>query len=48
VHVPGGPLQIEWREDDHVIMTGPAEWEFAGRLDPATGAHVRVVDGEAA
>lgn len=42
VHVPGGPLRIEWREDDHVIMTGPAEWEFAGKLDPATGAHVRV------
>ena len=42
VHVPGGPLHIEWREDDHVIMTGPAEWEFAGKLDPATGAHVRV------
>ena len=42
VHVPGGPLKIEWREDDHVIMTGPAEWEFAGKLDPATGAHVRV------
>ena len=42
VHVPGGPLKIDWREDDHVIMTGPAEWEFAGKLDPANGAHVRV------
>jgi diaminopimelate epimerase len=39
VHVPGGPLLIEWRErDGHVVMTGPAEWEFSGRLDPATGA----------
>ena len=38
VNVPGGPLTIEWRADDHVIMTGPAEWEFSGSLDPATGA----------
>ncbi|ASY58568.1 Diaminopimelate epimerase [Sinorhizobium sp. CCBAU 05631] len=42
VNVPGGPLKIEWRErDDHVIMTGPAEWEWSGRLDPATGAFER-------
>src|SRR5690606_30015728 len=32
VTVPGGKLEILWREDDHVIMTGPAEWEFSGRL----------------
>jgi len=37
VNVPGGPLKIEWREDDHVMMTGPAEWEFDGTFDPATG-----------
>ncbi len=38
INVPGGPLAIEWRErDDHVIMTGPAEWEFSGALDPKTG-----------
>ncbi|MFD2345050.1 diaminopimelate epimerase [Sinorhizobium terangae] len=42
VNVPGGPLLIEWREkDDHVIMTGPAEWEWSGTLDPATGAFQR-------
>ena len=41
VQVPGGPLRIEWREDNHVIMTGPAQWEFSGKLDPATGAWVR-------
>src|SRR5690606_25859653 len=29
VTVPGGDLQICWRADDHVIMTGPAEWEFS-------------------
>ncbi|WP_299870279.1 diaminopimelate epimerase [uncultured Hoeflea sp.] len=38
VNVPGGPLDIDWRSDNHVIMTGPAEWEFSGRVDPATGA----------
>jgi diaminopimelate epimerase len=38
VTVPGGPLRIEWRDDDHVVMTGPAEWEFSGSFDPATGA----------
>ncbi|MBU4529819.1 MAG: diaminopimelate epimerase [Hoeflea sp.] len=37
VNVPGGPLEIEWRDDDHVIMTGPAEWEFSGSVDPLTG-----------
>jgi diaminopimelate epimerase len=37
VNVPGGPLLIEWRDDDHVMMTGPAEWEFSGTFDPASG-----------
>ncbi|WP_180941579.1 diaminopimelate epimerase [Sinorhizobium mexicanum] len=42
VNVPGGPLLIEWRErDDHVVMTGPAEWEWSGTVDPATGAFQR-------
>ena len=41
VTVPGGDLRIEWRADDHVMLTGPAELEFAGRLDPATGAWSR-------
>jgi len=31
VHLPGGPLEIEWREaDDHVYMTGPAVEIFSG------------------
>ncbi len=34
--LPGGELTIEWRErDDHVLMTGPVEFEFAGRFDPS-------------
>ena len=33
VELPGGELQIEWREaDDHVLMTGPIEVEFTGAL----------------
>lgn len=41
VHVPGGPLVIEWLQNNHVMMTGPAEWEFSGTLDPRTGAFTR-------
>jgi diaminopimelate epimerase len=32
VELDGGILAIEWREDDHVIMTGPYELEFEGAL----------------
>jgi diaminopimelate epimerase len=36
VTLPGGELVIEWRErDDHVLMTGPAEFEFEGTFAPA-------------
>jgi diaminopimelate epimerase len=28
-------LQIEWRADDHVLMTGPVAFEFEGRFDPS-------------
>jgi diaminopimelate epimerase len=41
VTVPGGDLVVEWRADDHVILTGPAEFEFSGELDPATGVWTR-------
>ncbi|MCQ8783679.1 diaminopimelate epimerase [Mangrovibrevibacter kandeliae] len=44
VTVPGGDLSIDWREDDHVLMTGPAEWEWSGTLDPVTGAFARDAD----
>src|SRR5690606_26940903 len=33
VTLPGGELAINWREsDDHVLMTGPVEFEFEGRF----------------
>lgn len=47
VTVPGGPLHINWRNDDHVVMTGPAEWEFSGSFDPATGNWLRERQGAA-
>ena len=28
VDLPGGSLEVTWRDDDHVIMTGPVELEF--------------------
>lgn len=33
--LPGGELTVEWRADDHVLMTGPVEFEFEGKFDPA-------------
>jgi diaminopimelate epimerase len=47
VTVPGGPLHIDWRDDDHVIMTGPAEWEFSGTFEPATGVWARDTESAA-
>jgi len=41
VTLPGGDLGIEWRADDHVMLTGPAEFEFSGEFDPATGDWTR-------
>ncbi len=38
---PGGLLRVTWRDDDHVVLTGPAEWEFSGEFDPDTGAWTR-------
>ncbi len=32
VTLPGGDLVIAWTEDDHILMTGPAETEFRGTL----------------
>ncbi len=42
------PLVIDWRErDDHVVMTGPAEWEWSGSVDPLTGVFQRAAEPEA-
>ena len=34
VDLNGGRLSIEWREDDHIIMTGPVATSFRGDVDP--------------
>ena len=34
VALDGGVLEIAWRADGHVLMTGPATTSFFGRLAP--------------
>jgi diaminopimelate epimerase len=41
VTLPGGDLFIEWRDDDHVVLTGPSALEWTGTLDPASGLWAR-------
>ena len=33
IQLPGGPLAIEWRADDHILMTGDAVEVFEGQID---------------
>ncbi len=33
VHLRGGTLKIEWLDNNHVVMTGPAEQSFTGSVD---------------
>lgn len=33
VTLPGGPLEIDWRVDDRILMTGPVQFEHEGVLD---------------
>jgi diaminopimelate epimerase len=33
VEFPGGRLRVEWRDDDHVALTGPATFVFEGEVD---------------
>ena len=41
VTLPGGDLVIDWRaSDDHVLMTGPVEFEREGTFDPSLFARV--------
>lgn len=35
VILPGGPLVIEWNASNRILMTGPAEDEYAGEIDVA-------------
>ena len=33
IDLPGGRLKIDWRPDDHIIMTGPAELDYESTVD---------------
>ena len=33
IHLPGGDLDIQWADDGHVYMTGPAELVFRGEME---------------
>jgi diaminopimelate epimerase len=33
VEFPGGVLHVEWRDDDEVLLTGPAVWVYDGELN---------------
>jgi diaminopimelate epimerase len=33
IHLPGGDLDIQWADDGHVYMTGPAELVFKGETE---------------
>ncbi|WP_039759483.1 diaminopimelate epimerase [Bartonella queenslandensis] len=39
VTLPGGTLNIFYREDDHIIMTGPIKYHFSGFFNPLTGRY---------
>lgn len=32
IHLPGGTLEIEWAENNHVYMTGPGQYVFSGEV----------------
>ncbi|MCE2761994.1 MAG: diaminopimelate epimerase [Acetobacteraceae bacterium] len=34
ISMPGGDLFMEWRQDGHVMMTGPVATAFIGQVDP--------------
>ncbi|MEP1207052.1 MAG: diaminopimelate epimerase [Rhizobiaceae bacterium] len=42
INLPGGALDIDWRDDNFIIMTGAAEHEFDGIMDPLTGSWERL------
>jgi len=41
-HLPGGDLELEWADNDHVYMTGPAVEVFSGTWSPPVPAPVRM------
>jgi diaminopimelate epimerase len=35
VRLPGGVLDIDWRADGRIVLTGPVETEYEGAIEPA-------------
>jgi diaminopimelate epimerase len=35
VRLDGGPLALEWRDDGHMVMTGPVATSFTGVFAPS-------------
>ena len=42
VTLPGGVLGIEWAANNHILMTGPVEFEYEGVIDLSKLAKVSV------
>lgn len=42
VALPGGVLTIEWRDDNHVLMSGPWELEHRGAFTPAAAPRAAI------
>lgn len=42
VTLPGGPIDIEWTDNNRILMTGPVEFEYEGVIDPARLSKVAV------
>ncbi|MBI4184256.1 MAG: diaminopimelate epimerase [Proteobacteria bacterium] len=35
IELPGGALEVAWRDDNHVTLSGPVAVSFAGTIDPS-------------
>jgi len=42
VTLPGGTLNVDWAADNHILMTGPVEFEYEGVIDLSKLANVPV------
>jgi diaminopimelate epimerase len=42
VTLPGGTLDVEWAPNNHILMTGPIEFEYEGLIDPSKLVKVTV------
>ncbi len=42
VSLPGGSIDIEWTDQNRILMTGPVEFEYEGMIDPARLSKVAV------